>query len=88
MTAPAVCGQRFSPLVASVERGPDQAQSLRQGLRALNEKLEQVVLPLYYSYSNDPGGWIKVMKAAISKNASYFNSHRLMRRYATQAYIR
>ena len=74
--------------MASVERGPDQAQSLRQGLRALNEKLEQVVLPLYYSYSNDPGGWIKVMKAAISKNASYFNSHRLMRRYATEAYIR
>ena len=33
---------------------------MRQGLRALNEKLEQVVLPLYYSYSNDPGGWIKV----------------------------
>ena len=60
MTEPAVCGKRFSPLVASVERGPDQAQSLRQGLRALNEKLEQVVLPLYYSYSNDPGGWIKV----------------------------
>ena len=61
---------------------------MRQGLRALNEKLEQVVLPLYYSYSNDTGGWIKVMKAAISKNASYFNSHRLMRRYATEAYIR
>lgn len=32
--------------------------------------------------------WIKVMKGAISKNASYFNSHRMMRRYATEAYIR
>jgi starch phosphorylase len=29
-----------------------------------------------------------VMKGAISKNASYFNSHRMMRRYATEAYIR
>jgi len=56
--------------------------------RALYDKLEQVVLPLYYGYSNDPGGWIKVMKGAISKNASYFNSHRMMRRYATEAYIR
>jgi starch phosphorylase len=52
----------------------------------LYDKLEQVVLPLYYS--NDRSNWVKVMKGAISKNASYFNSHRMMRRYATEAYIR
>ena len=52
---------------------------------ALYDKLEQVVLPLYY---DDTSGWIKVMKGAISKNASYFNSHRMMRRYATEAYGR
>ncbi|MCB2426229.1 alpha-glucan family phosphorylase [Methylophaga pinxianii] len=52
----------------------------------LYDKLEQVVFPLYYS--NDRSNWIKVMKGAISKNASYFNSHRMMRRYATEAYIR
>jgi glycogen phosphorylase len=56
--------------------------------RALYDKLEQVVLPLYYGYSSDPGGWVRVMKGAISKNASYFNSHRMMRRYATEAYAR
>ena len=56
--------------------------------RALYDKLEQVVLPLYYGYEQDPGGWLRVMKGAISKNASYFNSHRMMRRYATEAYIR
>jgi len=55
---------------------------------ALYDKLEQVVLPLYYSRSENPGGWLKVMKGAISKNASYFNSHRMMRRYATEAYAR
>ena len=54
--------------------------------RKLYDKLEQVVLPLYFS--DDHGGWIKVMKGAISKNASYFNSHRMMRRYATEAYAR
>ena len=54
--------------------------------RALYDKLEQVVLPLYYGHSD--GGWIRVMKGAISKNASYFNSHRMMRRYATEAYAR
>jgi starch phosphorylase len=51
---------------------------------ALYDKLEQVVLPLYA----DPAGWAKVMKGAISKSASFFNSHRMMRRYATEAYIR
>jgi len=54
--------------------------------RALYDKLEHVVLPLYFS--EDRGGWIKVMKGAINKNASYFNSHRMMRRYATEAYAR
>ena len=54
--------------------------------RVLYDKLEQVVLPLYYN--SDHGGWISVMKGAISKNASYFNSHRMMRRYATEAYAR
>ncbi|MDE2309338.1 MAG: alpha-glucan family phosphorylase [Betaproteobacteria bacterium] len=54
--------------------------------QVLYDKLEQVVLPLYYGHGD--GGWLKVMKGAISKNASYFNSHRMMRRYATEAYIR
>ncbi|MDE2310348.1 MAG: alpha-glucan family phosphorylase, partial [Betaproteobacteria bacterium] len=54
--------------------------------QVLYDKLEQVVLPLYYGHSD--GGWLKVMKGAISKNASYFNSHRMMRRYATEAYSR
>lgn len=52
---------------------------------ALYHKLEEVVLPLYY---DDPAGWIRVMKGAISKNASFFNSHRMMRRYVSEAYLR
>jgi len=52
---------------------------------SLYDKLERVVLPLYYG---DRSGWIAVMKGAISKNASYFNSHRMMRRYAAEAYVR
>jgi starch phosphorylase len=50
---------------------------------ALYDKLEHEVLPLYH---RDRSGWIQVMKGAISKNASYFHSHRMMRRYATEAY--
>jgi starch phosphorylase len=54
----------------------------------LYDKLERTVLPLFYGYAEDPRGWIRVMKGAISTNASYFNSHRMMRRYATEAYLR
>jgi starch phosphorylase len=53
---------------------------------ALYDKLEQVVLPLYYYAERQR--WIAVMKGTISKNASYFNSHRMMRRYFTEAYVR
>jgi starch phosphorylase len=37
------------------------------------------VLPLY---DNDRVKWIWMMKQSISKIAYYFNSHRMMRRYA------
>ncbi|MET0026330.1 MAG: alpha-glucan family phosphorylase [Candidatus Thiodiazotropha sp.] len=52
---------------------------------SLYRKLDARVLPLYH---DDRTGWIRIMKGAISKNASYFNSLRMMRRYATEAYIR
>ncbi|HEY6927969.1 MAG TPA: alpha-glucan family phosphorylase [Steroidobacteraceae bacterium] len=54
---------------------------------ALYEKLERIVLPLFYADSSSPG-WGAIMKGAIAKNAAYFNSHRMMRRYATEAYLR
>jgi glycogen phosphorylase len=53
--------------------------------RRLYEKLEHTVLPLYYERSGD---WLAVMRGAIAKNAAFFNSHRMMRRYAAEAYIR
>ncbi|MEQ8349444.1 MAG: alpha-glucan family phosphorylase [Sneathiellaceae bacterium] len=52
---------------------------------ALYDKLEQAVLPLY---AGDPGRWRWMMKQAIAYTACYFNSHRMVRRYATEAYLR
>jgi starch phosphorylase len=66
-----------------------ESTSARDGdARALYDKLENVVLPLYYGRDGDRSGWLRVMRGAISINASYFNSHRMMRRYATEAYLR
>jgi glycogen phosphorylase len=49
-------------------------------------KLENLIMPRYYN--PDKSGWSRMMKNAVSKNAYYFNSHRMMRRYVTEAYIR
>jgi starch phosphorylase len=51
----------------------------------LYRKMEDDVLPLFYS---SRARWIWMMKQSISKIASYFNSQRMMRRYASEAYLR
>ena len=51
----------------------------------LYRKLEHIIIPTYYG---DRKKWIAMMKNAIGKNAYYFNTHRMMRRYVTEAYIR
>lgn len=57
----------------------------RQASAALYQKLEQVVLPLFYT---DPARWRWMMKQAIGNVGYYFNSQRMMRRYAAEAYLR
>ncbi len=52
----------------------------------LYEKLENLIIPKYYDPNKS--GWSRMMRNAISKNAYYFNCHRMMRRYVTEAYIR
>jgi glycogen phosphorylase len=51
--------------------------------RSLYDKLEHVILPLFGTRD----AWIAVMKGAIARNASVFHSHRMMRRYAAEAYL-
>jgi len=51
----------------------------------LYKKLEEQIIPLYYE---DNAGWVKMMQSAVGKVAYYFNTHRMMRRYVTEAYIR
>lgn len=51
----------------------------------LYTKLEDTIIPMFY---NDRRTWIRMMQNAIGKNAYYFNCHRMMRRYVTEAYIR
>src|SRR6266540_2710216 len=50
---------------------------------SLYNKLRYIILPLFYSR---PEAYAHVMRSAIALNGSYFNSHRMMQQYATNAY--
>ncbi len=50
----------------------------------LYTKLEKEIIPTYY---NDRQKWCFMTKNSISKIAYYFNTHRMMRRYVTEAYL-
>jgi starch phosphorylase len=62
--------------------GADGEHDPRDHAASLYEKLEQKVLPAF----RDPAAWAAIMKSAIARNGSYFNSHRMLRRYASEAY--
>lgn len=50
----------------------------------LYNKLEYIIAPMFYTKRDE---WIKTMKNSIGKIAYYFNSHRMMQRYVTEAYL-
>ncbi len=61
------------------------ADADRRDSEDLYYKLENLIMPTFYG---DRHTWVRSMQNAIGKNAYYFNSHRMMRRYVTEAYIR
>ncbi len=70
--------------------GPPSSENLNDHNFSLKEtediynKLEYVLLPTFYDRHDE---WVKLMKNSIGKIAYYFNSHRMMRRYVTEAYL-
>lgn len=70
--------------------GPSPKEPIRENerrhreLEDLYSKLEYLIIPTFYSRRDD---WIHMMENSIGKVAYYFNSHRMMRRYVTEAYL-
>ena len=60
--------------------GNGEDTSHKRDAADLYRKLDEVVLPLWY---DDRTRWIWMMKQSISKLGAYFNSTRMMRRYAS-----
>jgi starch phosphorylase len=67
---------------------PDEQLSTDEAeIRELDDlynKLEYIIVPTFYQKRDE---WIRMMKNSIGKIAYYFNSHRMMRRYVTEAYL-
>jgi len=72
----------------SIGPRPEEGLSLeKRGIMELDDlygKLEHLIVPMFYSKGSE---WVKMMKNSIGKIAYYFNSHRMMRRYVTEAYL-
>lgn len=62
----------------------EDAERRRLEITQLYDKLDYLIVPTFYKNRDD---WIKLMKNSIGKIAYYFNSHRMMRRYASEAYL-
>jgi starch phosphorylase len=70
--------------IGANHRGLTTEDDRAQDAAALYEKLERVVLPLFYG---DQQGFINVMRHAIALNGSFFNTQRMMQQYVVKAYF-
>ncbi len=51
---------------------------------SLYSKLEAEILPIYYRY---PEKWSEIMRMSLAINGSFFNTHRMLYQYVTNAYF-
>ena len=62
----------------------DEQQTRKREIDDLYNKLEYLIIPKFY---NQQDAWVGMMRNSIGKIAYYFNTHRMMRSYATDAYL-
>ena len=55
-----------------------------QDAASLYDKLERVVIPLFYQ---DPDRFTDIMLHSIALNGSFFNTHRMLQQYVLKAYF-
>lgn len=64
---------------------PDESHDWHSDAARLYDKLQNVILPLYY---RDRDGFIDVMRHAIAINGAHFNTQRMVQEYVVKAYCR
>ena len=66
------------------ERGTEEAGNRSKDASSLYDKLEQVIIPLFY---HNRDRFIDVMLHSIALNGSFFNTHRMIQQYVLKAYF-
>lgn len=69
---------------ANMPNMPPTAEERARDAAALYEKLEQVIVPMFYK---EPARFAEVMRHAIALNGSFFNTQRMMQQYVAKAYF-
>ena len=69
------------------DEGRDEwcSQPQHSGRLGLYDKLERVIVAMYYS---NPDAYGLVMRGAIAGNGSFFNTHRMVSQYLANAWFR
>ncbi|MBI2998285.1 MAG: alpha-glucan family phosphorylase, partial [Deltaproteobacteria bacterium] len=65
-------------------RGMAESRDSSQDATSLYDKLEQVMIPIFYQ---DRNRFIDVMVHSIALNGSFFNTHRMIQQYVLKAYF-
>jgi starch phosphorylase len=70
--------------IGARNRGEGEGQSSAQDAASLYDKLERVIIPLFY---HDRERFVEVMVYCIAINGSFFNTHRMVQEYVLNAYF-
>ena len=76
-----VTGWSIGPVPDEKDMGANYDESL--DAVDLYNKLEKKIIPTYY---DDHDRWVSMMQHTIALDASFFNTHRVVREYASKAY--
>ena len=68
----------------SIGDGWQSETNFEREVISLYDKLEQVILPMYY---RQPDQFASIMRSAIALNGSYFNTQRMVNQYLQNAYL-
>ncbi|HSP54654.1 MAG TPA: hypothetical protein VLS25_03615, partial [Dehalococcoidia bacterium] len=67
----------------AIGEGPSVPSNAANEAASLYDKLEYVIMPMFYKR---PNAYAEVMRSAIALNGSFFNAQRMVEQYAASVY--
>jgi starch phosphorylase len=77
------CQEGVTGWAVDGDQAVDGSEQWRRDAASIYEKLEKVILPLYYGSGE---GFALVRRGALARNGAVFNTHRMVREYAGKAW--